>query len=245
MIVEASEYVFRPPPLISRARRILIKPSANLPYQYPVSTSRETLKMIIDNIKQVSDADIVILEGTTTGEPIYPIYKALEYDFTRVLLLDVRDCIWVEVENPLPHPFAVTTFWVPNVVISSDYLISVTPYKVTGREGMFSIKNLLSLLPISKYRSNGLQGWDALYELGIEKVFADLYFTLPFDLGIIDARQKYFCDYSQLRIKTEEFGKIIAGEPYEIDREATILENLDTEYLDLIETGKAELETWG
>src|SRR4030043_1817610 len=153
MIYEASEFVFTPPPLISRARRVLIKPNAVNKQPSPVSTSRETLGVIIDSIKRVSDADIIILEGTSTEEPIYPVYRALDYDFPRVLMLDVKDCIWVEVENPLPHPFAVATFWVPNVVISSDYLISMTPYKVSGKIGIFSILNLLSLLPVSKYKS--------------------------------------------------------------------------------------------
>lgn len=245
MIFEASEFVFKPPPLIARARRVLIKPNANFLQPYPISTSRETLRMIIDSIKQVSDADIIILEGTSTGEPIYPIYQALGYNFPRVLMLDVKDCIWVEVENPLPHPFAVTTFWVPNVVISSDYLISVTPYKVTGKTSNFSITNLLSLLPVSKYKGSSSSGWDALYELGMEKVIADLYFTLPFDLGIIDARQKFFNGDNQLKGRIEEFGKIFAGEPYEVDYEASREEDLQADYLELIEAGKAELETWG
>jgi len=209
-----------------------------------MSTSREIMGQIIESIKHISDADVIILEGTPTGEPIYPIYQALGYDFPRVLMLDVKDCIWVEVENPLPHPFAVATFWVPNVVISSDYLISVTPFKVAGGNGLFSINNLLSLLPVSKYQVDNSGGWESLYELGMEKVIADLYFTLPFDLGIIDARQKYI-SLDESQGKTEKYGKIFAGEPYEIDREASQLEGITTQYLELIETGKVELETWG
>lgn len=245
MIFEADQFFFKPPPLISRARRVLIKPNANFSQPYPVSTSRETLSQIVDSIKQVSDADVIILEGNPTGEPIYPIYRALGYDFPRVLMLDVKDCIWVEVENPLPHPFAVTTFWVPNVVISSDYLISVTPFKVVGGSGIFSIKNLLSLLPVSKYKGKSRGGWGAFDELGIEKVMADLYFTLPFDLGIVDARQKYIADDETSQGKILEYGKIFAGKPYEIDQEASKIGGLHVEYLDLIEAGNAELDTWG
>lgn len=243
MIFEASEFVFTPPPLVSRARRVLIKPNAAYPLPYPISTSRETMNQIIESIKQVGDADIIILEGTPNGESIYPIYQALGYDFPRVLMLDVRDCIWVEVENPLPHPFAVTTFWVPNVVLSSDYLISVAPFKVTGRSGNFSVKSLLSLLPMSKYKREASSGWGTLYELGIDKVIADLYFTLPFDSGIIDARQKFISVDGPLQGRTEEYGKIFAGEPYEVDREASQVAGLETGYLELIEAGKAELET--
>lgn len=245
MIYEASEFTFTPPPLISRARRVLIKPNAVDEQPYPVNTSREMLSVIIDSIKRISDADIIILEGTSTGEPIYPVYKALGYDFPRVLMLDVKDCIWVEVENPLPHPFAVATFWVPNVVISSDYLISVTPHRVSGKNGFFSIKNLLSLLPVSKYQGDASGGWGALNEFGMDKVIADLYFTLPFDLGIIDARQKLFYETGRLQGRVEKYGKIFAGEPYEIDREASQIDKLASGYLELIEAGKSELETWG
>lgn len=242
MIIEASKFVFTPPSLVSRARRVLIKPNAAYPLPYPISTSRETLNMIIESIKQVSDADIIILEGTSTGESIYPIYRALGYDFPRVLMLDVRDCIWVEVENPLSHPFAVATFWVPNVVLSSDYLISVAPFKVFGRSVSLSIKNLFSLLPVSKYKGAEPGEWSALYELGIDKVIADLYFTLPFDSGIIDARQKFISTDDLLQGRVEEYGRIFIGEPYEIDREAAKASGIELGYLDLIEAGKAELE---
>ena len=243
MIFEASEFVFRPPSLVSRARRVLIKPSAGHPLPYPVSTSRETMNAIIERIKQVSDADIIILEGTYDGQSIYPIYQALGYDFPRVLMLDVRDCIWVEVENPLPHPFAAATFWVPNVVLSSDYLISVAPFRIVGKSGYFSVKNLLSLLPVSKYKGDASSGWGTLYELGIERVIADLYFTLPFDSGVIDARRKFISVDDPLQGRTEQYGKIFAGEPYEIDREATEVGGVEAGYLKLIEEGKAEIES--
>ena len=117
MIFEASEFVFEPPAAISRAQRVLIKPCASYPVPYPATTSANILSVIIEGIRQVSDADILILEGTASGEAIRPVYEALGYNFPRVLMLDVKDCIWVEVDNPLPKPFAVQTFWVPNVII--------------------------------------------------------------------------------------------------------------------------------
>ena len=127
MRLSTDGFYFKAPSIISRARRVLIKPNACCPLPYPVTTSREMLSVIIKGIRQISDADILLLDGTPTGEPVYPIYQALGYDFPRVLMLDVKDCIWVEVDNPLPKPLAIPTFWVPNVVLSSDYLISVSP----------------------------------------------------------------------------------------------------------------------
>lgn len=242
MIFDTSEFVFEAPSAISRARRVLIKPSASYPVSYPVTTSREMLSVIIEGIRQVSDADILLLEGTPGGGPIYPVYQALGYDFPRVLMLDVKDCIWVEVDNPLSKPFAVPTFWVPNVILSSDYLITVAPLKVFNSGGSLSLKNLLTVLPSSKYGGEGLTGWGALYNLGIDKVIADLYFTLPFDLGIIEARRKFIGRDDPTQGEVEECGKVFIGEPYEVDCEASQLLGLKTDYLDLIKVAKVEFE---
>lgn len=234
MIHEASEFVFKAPPAVSRARRVLIKPSARYPVAYPATTSRDILSVIIDGIRRVTDADIILLEGAPGGESVYPIYQSLTYNFPRVLMLDVKDCIWVEVDNPLPKPLAVPTFWIPNVILSSDYLISVAPLKVIGGQGCLSIWNLQSLLPSQKYGSDFTGGWEAFRELGIDKVITDLYFTLPFDLGIIEARQKLISFDDPASGDVEECGKVFIGEPYQVDREASEALGLRTGYLDLI-----------
>lgn len=242
MIFDSADFVFRPPPVVARARRVLIKPSAGYPAPYPVTTSRELLATIIRGIRQVSDADILLLEGTTSKDSVYPIYQKLSYDFPRVLLLDVNDCIWVEVDNPLPKPLVMPTFWVPNVILSSDYLISVSPLKIIGAKGSLSIMNLLSLLPYAKYSAETPGGWEALYKMGIEKVITDLYFTLPFDMGIIEARQKFTSRNDPSKGKSENYGKIFVGEPYEVDSEVATLLGLDAEYLNNINESRADLE---
>jgi len=243
LIFEASEFVFRPPPPVSRARRVLIKPSAGYPARYPVTTSRDIVSMIIDGIRRVSDADILILESAPTIEPVNPVYQALGYNFPRVLMLDVNSCICVEVDNPLLKPFAIPTFWVPNVILSSDYLISVAPMKVINGHSSLSIMNLLSLLPGDKYKNGTNGNWDALYGLGIDKVIADLYFTLPFDLGIVEARQKFTVGDDPTQGEIEECGKVFVGEPYEVDREASDVMGLKTEYLDLVKSARVEFES--
>ena len=243
MIFEASEFIFKAPSVISRARRVLIKPCAAYPAPYPVTTSPNMLSAIIEGIRQVSDADILLLEGTPGGGPVYPIYQALGYSFPRVLTLDVKDCIYVEVDNPLPKPLAMPTFWVPNVILSSDYLITIAPLKTCKGRGNLSIMNLLSLLPSSKYHNDTPGGWGALHALGINKVIADLYFTLPFDLGIVEARQKFIGEDDPTQGEVEEYGKIFIGEPYEVDREVSETLGLKTGYLDLIKSAKVELET--
>jgi len=243
MIVNASDFVFTPPPQLSWARRVLIKPCAGYPLPYPVTTSPGILSTIVEGIRKVTDADILIADGTPSGESIYPVYQALGYNFHHVLMLDIKDSIFVEVENPLPHFFALPTFWVPNVVLRSDFLISVTPFKVCGNTSRFSVANLLSLLPISKYQKDNLGNWRGLlYELGIEGVLADLYFTLPFDMGIIEARHKFYYTDDPTKGRIEEYGKILIGEPHEIDCEASQIAGIESEHLKLIDEGRSKLE---
>ncbi len=243
MIIDASEFNFKAPPEVARARRVLIKPSAGYPSPYPVTTSPELIARIIEGIREVSDADILILEGTPGGSPIYPVYQALGYNFQRVLMLDVKDCIWVEVDNPLPKPFAVPTFWIPNVILSSDYLISCSTMRVINDRPEFSVMNLLSTLPSTKYGARSANGWDSLYSLGIDKVLADLYFTLPFDVGIIEARQQFVGTSPLLKDgKIVDLGKIIIGEPFDIDNDACQIANVKSEYLDLVKVARVGFE---
>jgi hypothetical protein len=242
LITDAAGFIFRAPPVLSRARRILIKPAASYPVPYPVSASRDLLANIIAGIRRVSDADIIILESTPDGSPIYPVYQALDYHFSRVLMLDARDSILVEVENPLAKPLAVPTFWIPNVILSADYLISVSPLKVITDIPWLSILNILTLLPSSKYDGGKKDGgWSALFELGIEKVITDLYFTLPFDLGVIEAREKFVSEGDPRQGRVEQFGKMLIGEPYEIDGEASQMLGLKPGYLALIKEAKIGL----
>ncbi len=242
MIFKASEFVFKPPSVISRARRVLIKPNAGNRVAYPISSSRELLSTIIRGIRQVSEADILILESTPDGSPVYPVYQSLAYDFPRVLMLDVRDCIWVEVDNPLPKPLAIPTFWVPNVILSSDYLISVTPLKIIQGRPNLSIMNLLSLLPTTKYSLEHAGGWGTLTSLGIDKVLADLYFTLPFDMGIVEARQQFMSNEDPFHGRVEQRDQIFTGEPYAVDLEVSTALGIKAEYLELIREAKVGFE---
>jgi len=243
LIFDVLDFIFRALLILLVVRCVLIKPSASYPLLYPATTSRHLLATIIKGIRRVSDADIILLEGTPSGAPVYPVYKALDYQFPRVLTLDVKDCTWVEVDNPLVKPLAVPTFWIPNVILSSDYLISATPLKVSDGKPWLSIMNLLTVLPSQKYETETQGGWSSLYDLGIDKVITDLYFTLPFDVGIIEAREILPSTGDSNQGKITEYGKVFVGEPYEVDSEVSESLRLKTEYLDLIKTAKKESET--
>ena len=233
-LFEGAEFIFEPPPEIIRARRVLIKPSARFPLPPPVTTSRDILESVISSIRKVSEADILFLEGSPESKPMQPIYRALGYDFPRVLALDVRDCVLVEVENPLNKPFAMPTFWLPNVVLSCDCLLTISPFRTISNRWGGSIENLLSLLPVEKYCNEGSDGGNILFELGIENVLADLYFTLPFDIGIVEL-------YGEYTPSAEIKNRVIVGEPFEVDTEAARILGVSAEHLKTIKMTRVDL----
>jgi hypothetical protein len=69
---------------------------------------------------------------------------------------------------------------------------------------------------------------------GIDNIIADLYFTLPFDLGIIDGRKRLINAKDHFQGDIEDYGKIFVGTPYEVDSEASNDAEITTEYLRLI-----------
>ncbi len=240
MVVDSDSFIFQAPPEIARARRVLLKPPADSAEPYPASTSRLTLAALIDGIRHISEADIILLEGANPhleGVNSYGAaparFRQLGYDFPRVITMDVADCPLVEVENPLPKPFALPSVWIPNVLLSCDYLISVTPFQ-TGPGGPYlSLGNLLGLLPATKY-ARGDPSEETLRRLGLDRVIADLYFTLPFDLGIIEDHPLGNGDMAL------PWGRLFISDPYQADCEAAAAASLRVEYLNLIASAKAE-----
>ncbi|MGA3094259.1 MAG: hypothetical protein ABSD79_02605 [Dehalococcoidales bacterium] len=134
------------------------------------------------------------------------------------------------------------TFMVPNVILSSDYLISVTPLKVIGGVGRLTIANLLGLIPATKYGTGTRGGWEELYALGIDKVLADLFYTMPFDLGIIEADQKFTSKNDPAKGEKEPVGKVFVGEPYKVDVEASQSLGIKMGYIKLIDEARMDLE---
>ncbi len=241
MIFGADEFVFEPPKEIAFARRVLIKPSAGHSEPHPLTTSRETLGKVIQGIRKISPADIILLEKGAGPDTIHSTYRSLGYDFEHAILLDVNQCIPVAIENPLPKPFALSTFWLPNVILSCDYLITIAPFKIVNGKGDFSIKNLMGLLPSEKFQYDMEDLTEVEAEFGIDNTVADLHFTLPFDLGIVDGRKRYIGDGDPDQGRVEDYGKIFVGTPYDVDLEASQAADVETEYLNLIGKANAEL----
>ena len=240
-VVDASTFEFVPPPQLAWAQRILIKAHASAGLPYPVSTSPWLIETIVNGIRKVTDAEVLIADGSPTGASLYPVFEDLHYEFNRTLLLDVKDSIFLEMENPLQEFFASPTFYVPNLVLRSDFLISVAPYHVKGKSGRFSIANLLGLLPLNQKRTGPEPEYQGLRGLEMERVLGDLYFTLPFDMGVVEARQRWDYDDDPAKGQATEYGKILIGDPFEVDVLAARLYGAMPEHLSLIDQGRKAL----
>ena len=114
--------------------------------------------------------------------------------------------------------------------------------KVAGGKGKLSIPNLMSLLPSKKY-AEAEGGWEALFELGVDKVIADLYFTLPFDMGIIEASQRLDYKDNPKTGEVKDVGKIFVGDPFQVDKEVSETLGIRADYLQLIRLAESGLDT--
>lgn len=242
MILDSATFKFDPPSSLSRARRVLIKPFASKSAQYPHTVSAAFLKKIITGIRQVSDADIMILEGSGSDKPMKDIYQDLKYNFTRALLKDVRNVDMVEIDNPLLKPLIMPTFQIPNIILSSDFLISVTPLRIVGGQAQLTIPNLMSLITCTKQNADSSLEISQVYIKEKAKVLTDLYYTIPFDLGIVDASEKLICKTESSVGDSSYYGRVFIGDPYQVDREVTQTLGIRADYLKMIDDSRADLD---
>jgi len=131
------------------------------------------------------------------------------------------------------------TFWLPNVVHSCDCLLTIAPFRSFNDRWGGCIENLLSLLPVEKYRAEELTGGNILLDLGIEKVLTDLYFTLPFDIGIVELKSR--ADLTEEEKIHEMRNRVIVGEPHEVDNEAARILGINVEHLRTIKMTRVDL----
>ena len=74
--------------------------------------------------------------------------------------------------------------------------------------------------------------------LHVESIAADLHFTLPFDMGIIDGRKRLTSDEDPFHGDVQEDGRVFVGAPYQVDCEASSELGVKAEHLRLVEKAK-------
>jgi hypothetical protein len=120
--------------------------------------------------------------------------------------------------------------------------MSYSQLKIIAGQAALSIPNLLSLLSGARQSVEALGDWEVLIAQDKNRVLADLYYTMPFDLGIIEAEKKLVSKTEAGKGEAEYYGKVFVGEPYHVDKEVSQALGIKMEYLKLIDEARVDLE---
>lgn len=210
---------------------IMLKPNLVIPQPHPVTTSADCCRAIIRYLRSLTDADIIIAEGT--GDPSHStleVFEKLGYgklaDEIGVDLIDLNteplkrltknDCVRFP-EMYLPK-IAFEYF-----IISLPVLKAHSLSDVTG-----SLKNMMGFAPPSHY-SGSQDIWNkAEFHNDIHQSIIDLNKYLKADLTLLDASIGLADYHLGGRICDPPVNQLVAGfDPLAVDRKAAGLLGLD------------------
>jgi len=214
---------------LASARTVVVKVSAGYPEPYPVTSDPATVTALARTLRERTQADIYAVEGSSSAETMDSLFEHLGYrrpevardlESLGVRLIDAEEADLVEVPNPLPTPLMLERVWLPRLVAEADFKVSLAPVKLLTRLVNLSVKNLIGLLPRSRYRGRQAHTRGLLHLWGLSRCLADIYFTCAFDLGIIDARRLLISTRSFTSGRIETAGWVAVGRPLAADFEA-------------------------
>ena len=141
-------------PVLGSQKRVVIKPNLVNSSPPPITTPVKLVAAIVEYVKSVSDAEIVIAEGC--GLPLYNTdrpYRKLGYSelakSKEVVLVDLNHAELMELTDPRCHVFP--QFMMPRLVMES-FLISVPVLKKHSLSMVtLTMKNMLGCAPPAHY----------------------------------------------------------------------------------------------
>jgi len=217
--------------IIAEQSAILIKPNLVNDSPFPVTTSPECCGAIIEYIREISAAELVIAEGTGDSDlETTEVFERLGYgelaEKFGVPLIDLNyeplkklknDCCPVFPEMYLPE--IAFTHYIISVPVLKAHSLSI----ITG-----TLKNMMGFAP-PKYYSGQYGIWKkAVFHKSMQQSIIDLNKYRTPDLTLLDAS----VGLAEFHLGGAEcsppVGKIIAGfGPVEVDREAAKLLGFD------------------
>jgi uncharacterized protein (DUF362 family) len=169
--------------------RILIKPNLVEALDPPITTPAELIQSIIEYLKTITEAEIIIGEGTASlAYDTYHAFEALGYmqfsNIPGVSLVDLNDEPYARLEMPTCRRWPV--MHLPNIAMDS-FLLSVPVLKAHSLAGVtLTMKNMMGVVPPSKYQQGG--GWKkSSFHQDIQNAVADLNRYRTPDFTILDA----------------------------------------------------------
>lgn len=210
---------------------ILLKPNLINSSPHPVTTPMDCCEAIVNYIRSCSDAEIVIAEGCGDSvletEQIFETHGYVELvDRYNVALLDLNHASLVKKSNSSCRVFP--EMMLPEIAFS-HYIISVPVLKahslatITG-----TLKNMMGFAPPKHYSGSHGSWKKSVFHARMHQSISDLCSYIKPQLSIMDATVGLADFHLGGNRCNPPVNKILASyDPFELDREAAALLNLD------------------
>jgi len=211
---------------LRRSTRILFKPNVAYNLPPPITTNVDIVKALVDAIISITDAKLLLIEGATSKSLEKNLNTNGYYDLEKkgVQIMDVDDleCACTQING-----MKIKQLYLPKLVSSCDFKISIPVLKIGKGSASISVKNLIGLLPRSYYRVGNSLTRRKLHIWNINKCIADIYFNIPFDLAVVDATMALQGKLPK-RGKKIAFNKIVVSESlFEADKKSLGIAEMD------------------
>lgn len=223
--------------LLSRQRRIIIKPNLVNSQAPPVTLPVECTEALILALRDICSAQIVIAEGVgdrnlETDEVFHRLGYAELAKKLNVELIDLNRAPLVKLENPACRVFP--EMWLPEIIFDA-FLISVPVLKAHSlSEVTISMKNLVGCAPPSHYQVG--QSWKkSAFHNQVQQAIFELNFYRKPDFCLVDASVGLAEFHLGGPTCDPPVAKIIAGhDPVAVDAAGTLLLGRDWKDVDHI-----------
>ena len=218
---------------------IILKPNLVNATKFPVTTSVECCKAVIEFIRACSDAHIIIAEGC--GDPgleTSEIFSILGY--TKLIrshgveLVDLNNEPLVELENHNNTIFP--TMFLPKLVFD-QFLFSLPVLKAHSLAGITgTLKNMMGIAPPRHYSENGFWKKGMFHEQMQQSITELNRYRIP-DLTLLDASVG-LCDYhlGGATCNPPVNKLVLSNDAYKVDQYAAELLGIDPETIQHIHT---------
>ena len=170
-------------------KTVVIKPNLamSMTADTGATTDPEVVRALVDLSLEAEAKQILIVEGGFGGAN----FSACGYDLfniynQRVKLVDLNNEPLAFVE--VPDGLAYYAMYIPKLLLSDDVLfISAAKLKAHFHtHASLTMKNLIGLLPVEKYRIEPYEWLVSLHQRGINQVITDLNLIRPIDYAVVD-----------------------------------------------------------
>lgn len=218
-------------PVFARGEPVLLKPNLVNAAPFPVTTPPELCAALIDAIREHTDAEIVIAEGSgDPGRETDEVFATLGYARLArekdVQLLDLNKAPLRTLEDPrrLVHK----RMHLPEILFD-HFLVSLPVLKAHSLASITgSLKNMFGVAPPEHYGGRHGSWKKAVFHGQLQEGILDLCAYRAPDLSIMDATQGLRDFHLGGPTLDPPPQRILAGwDPWEVDREAASLLGLD------------------